>query len=359
METSSFVYCSVGLETGEGWLSFILPKYALVSDEIHYFGEPAKTDLLSSKAYGTLVKIPTGFLQLSKTIPTPTQEQLDDLGIALGDEWGGECSELNYLGTMALLEYTKSINGYFNVLPGLREGFINFCLKNKPAFLNRMKESFLLCSIIDFLFEQQIPAFDPLKSATNLDQFIDFKQDFQKGITSLMEQFAGSYELSDDQKNYLKETLARDEQRLLEFVQPENLRQCNISKLSLIADAVGLLVPLPLGTMVELGKEVRRVRAFEDANLNFILSLIILKKIANVGKIERSINCSVCAISPAEIENMPDEQCDKIMYSDNLCMAHLIARLDLKKRFHLYGKDRLREMKRLGEASIWINPKDE
>lgn len=357
IETSSFVHCATGLEVGEGWLRFILPKYALVFDELHYFGEPLKSEILLRNPYGKLIEIPADFLYLSKSIPQPTQEQLDDLGFALGDEIPGECSECTYLGTMALFEYTKSINGYFYVLPGLREGFIDFCLKNKPDFLSEMKKSFLLCSIIDYLFEQEIPAFDPIQSATNLEQFIDFKEDFRKGILSYAEKFAGSYELSDEQRNYLTETLANDEQRLLEFMQPENLKECNISKASILSDAVGLFLPLPIGTLIEIGKEIRRVESFENANLSFILSLTILKKITNVGKIERSINCAVCAISPAEIEKMTDEESDKIMYSADLCFAHLIARLDLKKRFHLYGKDRLREMKRLGDASIWINPK--
>jgi hypothetical protein len=359
MEPSSFAHCVAGLQTGEGWLAFILPKYALISDELHHIGEPVDNDLLLSDSFGKLVRIPRSFILLIKNLPRPTQEQLDELGMAFGDKWGGECSELSYMGTMALLEYTKSIKGYLYVLPGLREGFIHFCLKNKPDFLDYMKKSFLLCGIIDFLFEHQIPAFDPVKSVANLGQFADFKQDFQKGILSFMEEFKRSYQLSDEQKEYLKERIANDEQRLLEFLQPENLKSCNISKTSILSDAVGLFLPLPIGTLIELGKELKKVDAFEKSNLGFILSLNILKKITNVGKIERSINCAVCAVSPAEIENMTDEQCDKIMYSDNLCFAHLLARLDLKKRFHFYGRDRLREMKRLGDASIWINSTDE
>jgi hypothetical protein len=360
METSSFAWSAAGLETGQGWLSYILPKYALVSDEIYYVGEPIENDLLTlSTAYGKLVPIPSDFLLLSKGLPKPTQEQLDDLGIAFGDEYGGECSELSYFGTMALFEYTKSINAYFYVLPGLREGFINFCLKNKRSFLSNMKESFLFCSIVDFLFEHHIPAFEPAESITNLDLFEEFKIDFQKGIEFYAKKFEGSYELSDEQRAYLKESIANDEQRLFEFLQPENLKECNISKASILSDAIGLFLQLPIGTLIELGKELKKVQEFENANLGFILSLTVLKRIANIGKIERSIHCPVCAISPAEIENMTDEQCDKIMYRDDLCLAHLIARLDLKKRFHLYGKHRLREMKRLGDASIWINPKDE
>jgi hypothetical protein len=111
---------------------------------------------------------------------------------------------------------------------------------------------------------------------------------------------------------------------------------------------------LPLGTLIDIGKEIRKVRAFKKANLDFILSLTILKKMSNVGKTVRSINCAICAISPAEIEKMTEAQCDEIMYKRELCVEHMVARLDLKKRFGLYGKNRLREMKRLGDSSIWM-----
>jgi len=357
METSSYVYCSGWFRAGNHPVGrFILPRYALIFDELHYFAEPLEGDLLLGNPYAKLAAIAADCLSLSKEANPPTEEQLEALRIALGDEPGGEGGEYAYFGTMALLEFTKKAGGYFYVLPGLREPFVNFCSSYKTDFLAEMKMSSLACNIIDFLFEQQIPAFDPIKSAPTLNLFTDFKEDFQKGILSYANKFRGSYELSDEQKNYIKETLAVDEQRLLEFMQPENLRQFNISKLSLLGDALGLFVPLPLGTLIEVGKEIRRVRAFENANLNFILSLAVLKKITNVGEVERPSNCAVCNVSPAEIENMTDEQCDKIMYSDELCIKHMVAILDLKKRFGLYGKNRLREMKRLGDLSVWMEP---
>lgn len=108
-----------------------------------------------------------------------------------------------------------------------------------------------------------------------------------------------------------------------------------------------------IGTVLEAAKEIRRLEAFERANLSFILSLTILKKIANVGEVEKPVNCAVCSISPAEIEKMTEQECDDLMYSLNLCVPHMVARIDLKKRFRLYGKARLKEMKRLGDASIW------
>ncbi len=117
-------------------------------------------------------------------------------------------------------------------------------------------------------------------------------------------------------------------------------------------------MPLPLGTLIELSKEIKRLEAFENAHLNFILALTILKKIGNVGQVEGPTSCAVCDISPAEIENMTEEECEKIMYSQNLCMKHGVARLDLKKRFRLNGKARLRAMKKLGDASVFMKPKD-
>jgi hypothetical protein len=335
-----------------------LARYALTFDELLFFGEPPEGDLLSSEPFAKLIEIPGDTLIQARDIKYPTKDQLEDVRTALGDEPGGEGGEYAYFGTLALLEHTQKVKSFFYVLPGLREGFVNFCLKNKPDFLVTMKESFLLCDIIDFIFEEEIPAFDPVQSAETLKVFRDYKEDFQKGILNYVSEIKGSYELSEEQKNYLKETLATDEQRLLEFLQPENLKQCNIPKSSLLADGIGLFIPLPLGTLIEIGKEIKRVRAFEDANLNFILALTILKRITNIGKVERPINCAVCSVPPAEIEKMTDEECDKLMYDQNLCITHLVSRLDLKKRFRLYGKDRLKAMKRLGDSSIWMKPKE-
>jgi hypothetical protein len=359
IETSSYLHLVVGFEIGQPWYKFILPKLSLTFDELHYFGNPPSGKSLLSSPYGKFTEIPNDVLRLATNYSPPTDEQLEDLRIAVGDEPGGEGGEYAYFGTRVLLDYAKKNASYFYVLPGLRDGFINFCLKYEPDYLPIMKESFLLCSIIEFLFEEEIPAFDPVQSEEILKKHIDYKGDFQKGILTYLKKFKGSYALSKEQKNYVKETLANDEQRLLDFLQPENLKKYKISKLGILSEGVSLFVPLPLGTLIDIGKEIKKVRDFKKANLDFILSLTILKKMTNVGKVERSINCAVCAISPAEIEKMTDAECDEIMYERELCMEHMVARLDLKKRFRLYGKKRLREMKRLGDSSIWMNPEEE
>jgi len=89
-----------------------------------------------------------------------------------------------------------------------------------------------------------------------------------------------------------------------------------------------------------------------------ILELFDKRKTVEEGRkeereAEKPVNCAVCSISPAEIEKMTEQECDDLMYSLNLCVPHMVARIDLKKRFRLYGKARLKEMKRLGDASIW------
>jgi hypothetical protein len=295
-------------------------------------------------------------MELFPKYDPPTAEQLTDLSIAFGDPPGGEGGSLAYFGTRALLAIAKENSYYLYVLPGLREGFIKFCLKYEPDYLPQIKESFLLSSILEHIFEEEIPAFDPVKSKEVLKEFADYREDFQKGILNYLNKFKGSYTVSEEQKKHLKENLANDEKRLLDFLQPENLRKYNISKLDVLIEGVSLFVPLPLGMLIDVGREIKEVRDFRKANLDLVLSLVILKKMTNVGKIERTIDCAVCAISPAEIENMTEEECNDVMYNRELCIEHMVARLDLRKRFRLYGKNRLRAMKRLGDSSIWMEP---
>lgn len=356
LEPSSYVHLIAGFRSGQPWLKFILPKIAFLFDQMYYFGEPPRIELLQERPYGQFSDITHEIMKSLPKYPSPTNEQLEDLRIALGDPLGSEGGYYAYFGTRALLDVAKEKSCYLYVLPGLREGFIKFCLKYEPDYLPQIKESFLLSSILEYIFEEEIPAFDPVKSKEVSKKFTDYKEDFQKGILDYLNKFKGSYTLSEEQKKYLKENLANDEKRLLDFLQPENLRKYNISALDILSEGVSLFVPLPLGLLIDVGSEIKKVRDFRKANLDFILSLVILKKMTNVGKIERTIDCAVCAISLAEIENMTEEECNAVMYNRELCIEHIVARLDLKKRFRLYGKNRLRAMKKLGDSSIWMEP---
>ena len=364
VETGSYAWLVAGFRSGQPWLKFTLPKIALFFDQVYCFGELPRIDLLEKRPYGRLSsEITDEITKLLPTYPPPTDEQLEDLRIALGDPPGGEGGFYAYLGTRALLDVAREKSCYLYVLPGLRERFINFCLKYEPEYLPLIKESFLLCNILEYIFEQEIPAFDPVKSAEVLTHFADYKEDFQKGILDYLNLFKGGYMLSDNQKKYIKENLANDEKRLLDFLQPENLRKYNIPILGLAGEGLEealswlLGVPTPVGILIDIGKEIKKVRDFKKSNLDFILSLVILKKLANVGKIERTVDCAVCALSPAEIENMSEEECFDTMYRRELCVEHMVARLDLRKRFRLYGKELLIQMKRLGDSSIFIEPR--
>jgi len=357
VETGSYAWLVAGFRSGQPRLKFTLPKIALFFDQICCFGKLSRIDLLEKRPYGRFSSdITNEVLQSLSKYPPPTNEQLEDLRIALGDPPGGEGGHYAYFGTRALLDIAKKKSCYLYMLRGIRERFINFCLKYEPEYLPLIKESFLLCDILEYIFEQEIPAFDPIKSKEVLTQFVDYKEDFQNGILDYLNQFKGSYSLSDDQKKYIKENLANDEKRLLDFLQPENLKKYNISKLDLLGEGVSLFIPLPVGTLIDIGREIKKVRDFKKANLNFILSLVILKKVTNVGKIERTINCAVCAVSPAEIENMSEEECFDLMYRSELCGEHMVARIDLRKRFGLHGKRLLTQMKRLGVSSIFMEP---
>ena len=104
-------------------------------------------------------------------------------------------------------------------------------------------------------------------------------------------------------------------------------------------------------------KEIKEMRDFKKANLDFILSLTILKQLSNIKELKDVDDCKVCAISLAEIENMSEEECDDIVLGRMLCTEHIVAYLDLRKKFGLFGKKLLREMKRLGDLSIFVPPR--
>lgn len=364
VETGSYVWLVAGFRSGPPWLKFGLPKFALLFDQIYCFGEPPKIDLLEKRPYGRFSsEISDEIMNLLSKYPPPTSEQLEDLRRALGDPPGGEGGVPAYLGTRAMLDVARKKSCYLYVLPGLREGFIDFCLKYEPEYLPLMKESFLLCNILEYIFEQEIPAFDPIKSAEVLIHFADYKEGFQKGVLNYLGLFKGGYMLSDDQKKYVKENLANDEKRLLDFLKPENLRKHSIPITGLaeegLEEALSWLlgVATPVGILIDIGKEIKKVRDFKKSNLDFVLSLVILKKLTNVGKIERTVNCAVCALSLAEIENISEKECFDIMYGRELCVEHMVARLDLHKRFGLWGKELLIQMKRLGDSSVFLEPR--
>ncbi len=103
MEASAYIYCVVGFKVGRHpVLKSILPRYLLVSDEFYYFDKPPESDLLYAEPFAKLLEIPFKTL-LSKKIEYPTEDQLEDLRRALGDEPNCEGGLYAYFGTMGLL----------------------------------------------------------------------------------------------------------------------------------------------------------------------------------------------------------------------------------------------------------------
>ena len=358
-ETSSFIHLIVGLKSQQPDFRYILPKLAILFDELLYFGDSSSVEMLKIEPYGRFIEVTNELLKLGMKFSPASKEQINDLKEALGDEPNSEGGNYAYYNIRGLLAYAKENKCYIYTLPGFRHGFLKFCYKYEPDYLPIMKESFLLCTILETIFMEEIPSFDPIKSKDNLTKFTAYKQDFQKGILNYLNQFKGGYDLSRTQRQYLKKSLANDEKRLLDFLQPDNLKKFDLSKTiqEAIGEGISLFFPMPLGLFINIGKELEDLQAFKKANLGFPLSLIILKKITNVGTPEGVINCVVCEISPFEIECLSDAEANEIIYQNNLCIEHIVAGLDLRKRFGLYGKSCLKQMKRLGDASIWMEPK--
>lgn len=337
----------------------ILPELALFFDELLYFGNNFPLEEFKQEPYGKFVDISSEVFDESLKVSYPKDKELDDYKVAIGDEPGTEGGEYGYRGFRGLLNFAKENRLGLYVFPGYREGYIKFCVKYEPEYLPRLKESFLLCSILENIFLEEIPAFDHIKAKDDISKFKEYKQDFQQGILGFLNAFKGSYRVSKEQKKYLKQNIAFEEKRLLDFLQLENLRKFNVSKtvLDVIGEGISLFIPMPLGWLINIGNELDDLQEFKKANLNFPLSLIILKKITNVGEPEGSISCAVCAISPFEIEQLSDVKAEELMHNKEMCIEHMVARLDLHKRFGLTGKACLNQMKRLGHSSLWMNPK--
>ncbi len=138
----------------------------------------------------------------------------------------------------------------------------------------------------------------------------------------------------------------------MDFLKPENLVKFDSS--ATIRDFLLGLLPYPLDTIHDIIKEIKEMRDFKKANLDFILSLTILKQLSNIKALEDVDDCKVCALSLAEIENMSDKESESILFGSKLCTEHIVAYLDLRKKFGLFGKQLLKEMKRLGDLSTFV-----
>lgn len=347
IETSSYLQLLAAFKAGQPSARYILPKLSLLFDTIHYFGNPPGITLLEADPYGQFSDISDELFGLIGSYPAQSEEQIMDVKKAFGESPDSNGGHILYSAIRALLAYAKERACYLYVPSRMRESFIEFCVKYEPDYLQAIKEGFLICSILEYVFNNEIPAFDPVLAQDALKHFKYYRQDFQSGILSYLAQFKGHYVLSRDQERYIREYLAREEKKLLDLLKPENLRKFDSS--GTIRDFLLGLLPYPLDTIHDIVKEIREMRDFKNANLDFILSLTLLKQLSNIKELTDVDECTVCALSLAEIEKMSEKESDEVIHSHKLCTEHIVAYLNLRKLFGLFGKQLLKEMKRLDD----------
>lgn len=365
MDAGSYVYSIAGFRSNQVWMKDILPRLGLFFDRVHFFSDREIDEFFEQKPFAEFSNIMSDQLfNYFDRYPQPTMENLEDVSRALGDDYYTGGGVPSYYGTRSILDYCYDNKFFFYVLPGIREKFLKFCFKYHPNYFEMLKKSLLLCSLIEYIFDEYIPAFDVIRPKESLHLFSDYKIDFQNGIMKFLDIFKGGYILSEPQTIYVKDFIAHDERRLYEFLKPENLNKFNLSPIELAGEGLSIGIDLlkniilssvPIGVLINIFKEIKEIRDFKKEKLGFILSLTILKQITNIGPIESIPNCVVCNISDPEIEKMSEEKCMKLIYEEELCWEHMLARLDLRKRFRLWGKKLLKMMKELGDSSVLID----
>jgi hypothetical protein len=290
-------------------------------------------------------------LNAIRKVPEPTNETMADFHRAYGEPEDTEGGEYAYYGIYATLLKASETKGHFYTLPGFREGFLAFCKKHKPDYLDLMKQSFLCFEVLELIFDEQLSSFNPEITLEQMKEFTPLKTDFQNGIFNLLSDLSGSYRLSEEQKNYIRKKLAVEEQQLLQFLKPENLSKLNVSKVDVATEiaSMAMPIPLPIGILVSVAQEIREIHEFKKKKLNFVLSIYVLKKLASAPATLEVPKCKICALSKGEIEAMSEEECHKIALSREFCERHIIAYLDIRKMYSLMGKDLLLMMKEIDE----------
>jgi len=302
-------------------------------------------DYIKDEPYATVELI--DLLPEMREIPRPTVENVADLHRALNEPVDLDGGLPSYLSLRASILKSSKGNYFFYVTPNLWENYIGFCHKYQPDYLERMKQSFLCFDILDLIFKEQLSSFTPKLPLELISQFSHFKEDFQEGILELAQDLSGSYRLSSEQEDYIRKVLTSKETELLEFLKPEKLSGYDIDLASIGFDIVSMAIPIPipLGFILEIGRKIKRRRDFKKKNLNFILSIYILKRLFNIQGPPTPPKCSICSLSSDEIENLSEEEGHKIALEHEFCQDHIIAYLTLRKTLQLFGKDLLAAMK--------------
>jgi hypothetical protein len=352
LEPSSALSLFIAQKIQSGPLVNMIYKLALLYDRIEatfYDSALIETVYHSVPPYAKVDSF--DLLNTMNKVPEPNGEIIADLHRAYDEPEDAEGGEYAYYGIYTTLMKASETKGHFYTQPSFREGFLAFCKKHKPDYLDLMKQSFLCFDILKLIFDEQLSSFSPELTLNQIKEFTPLKIDFQNGIFNLSSELSGSYRLSEEQKNYIRKKLAHEEQELLEFLKPENLNKFDISKVEVAAEITSMAMPfpLPLGVLISFAQEIREIREFNKKGLNFILSIYVLKKLASAPAILEVPKCKICSLSRGEIEVMSDEECDKIILSHEFCERHIIAYLNIRKIYGLWGKDLLLMMKKMDQ----------
>jgi hypothetical protein len=278
-------------------------------------------------------------------------DDVKELLITFGEPQNSSGGEALFFAERAALSWAAQKKAHLYVLPGYREGYLKFCNKYQSEYFNSVKESFLCHGLLELVFEHELPSFDPRSTLDRVSKFAPFKADFQTGILGLSRRLSGSYFVSNEQRRFIKQEIAMEEQRLLQFLSLENLRRLDPDLASLVTDVVSSVIPVsvPLNSIVQFVSRIKRLRDFRKQKLDFILAVYMLKKLSTSQSMPCLPKCKMCLLSVAEIEGMTDEECGKVFFSRGFCLAHTIAFLDIRKRYGLTGRNLLLAVKKISE----------
>jgi len=269
--------------------------------------------------------------------------------------------------TLGLLRYANKSNSYFFTCNDAEkiEKLIEISRTYLPSYLPMLKESLLIQDILNFIISDKIvPYMVQIKSdiITKLTKIIaEFKRDFQEGILELAKALKGQYFLNQENKTWIKQFITQKEIKLLNVLTPENLRKFKwptsqdiislvISTTPIASHPILNILSLSVGAFIEAARYLRARGVLKDKGVAFVLSIMVIKKLMESFLAElEPVNCVVCALSKKEIEQMSEREAEDVIRESflpgRLCVDHMVAYLDIRKKYKYTGKKLLLMMK--------------
>jgi len=314
---------------------FELIEYSLYYTRIGVIGEVLASEKFSYRP-GTYYSL--DFAELASTIGKRDYSNIVD------PYGGSEVSQITSALLHELILYAQHNDANVIVLPEHTETYLAFCSSLEPAFVRKLKKSFLTNSILSFVLQHYLSRAQATKNMARLEPFLD---DFRKGISEIVEKFGDAYELTPSQTQSIVENVAGQEARILHYLDPARLKSLFDIDISTIADvgetvldvAKVIPIPLPIGTFIECAKKLIVHEKFKKENLNFGLSLMLMQQLLNTKPASQVVNCKICNLSVAEIANITDVNVQDIFNREELCRMHMIDYVHVRKKFNLIGQD--------------------